>query len=462
MLLKYFYDDRLAQASYMIGCPDAGTAMVIDASRNIEPYLQAAEQHELSITHVVETHIHADYTPGTRELAALTNATIGLSAEGTEDWQYIFPDDNVQLLHDGDVIQLGAVKIEVMHTPGHTPEHISFLVTDLAVGDQPVGAFTGDFLFVGDVGRPDLLEKAAHVVGTANTGAHQQYANIECFKDLPDHLQIWPGHGAGSACGKALGAVPSTTLGYEKLFNPAFNQADEETFVNWLLADQPEVPGYFAHMKWLNKRGAPLLRELPQAQHIREMPSDDIVPTDALFIDTRPPADFAKRYLPGTINMPISENNFTTYIGYYVDYDKPVFFIAYENDVMDVLEALFSIGIDNVPGYFTDEVLADASGTIKLLTPEEIYKSGMKILDIRSASEHASERIDGTMHIHMGEIPQRLGDIPRDEPLAIHCGGGIRSVIVTSILQKAGFDNIVNMSDGIDGWQKAGLPIVQS
>lgn len=459
MLLQYFYDDRLAQASYLLACPAGGIALIIDPSRNIEPYIRAAAQHQLEITHVVETHIHADFVPGTRELAALTGATICLSAEGGDGWQYDFPDQRLQPLHDGDILRLGDVKVEVLHTPGHTPEHISLLVTDTAVGETPVGVFTGDFLFVGDIGRPDLLERAAHITGTAQSGALQQYANIQRFKSMGDHLQIWPGHGAGSACGKALGALPSTTLGYEKLFNPAFNQPDEATFVQWLLSDQPEVPAYFSRMKELNKHGAPLLRELPQAQHIREMPSKDIVPPDALFIDTRPLGDFAVRHLPGTINIPVSSNDFTTYVGYFVDYEKPTFFIAYENDVLSVLEALFSIGVDDVPGYFTEDVIHDATGTINNISPQQANARGLLILDVRRESEYTDAHIPGALHIHMGDILQRLDEIPRDEVIAVQCSSGTRSQIVTSLLQKEGFDKVLNMSAGITGWKEAGLPI---
>jgi hydroxyacylglutathione hydrolase len=229
--------------------------------------------------------------------------------------------------------------------------------------------------------------------------------------------------------------------------------------VQWLLADQPEVPAYFAQMKKVNKQGAPLLRELPQAQHIREVPSDDIVPPDALFIDTRPLNNYAVRHLSGTVNIPISSNSFTTYVGYYVDYSKPTFFIAYETDVLDVLEALFSIGVDDVRGYFTEDVLAQATGTLDMISPQDAYDRNMTILDVRGASEYADEHIPGVLHIHMSDIPQRLSEIPQDKPVAVHCSSGMRSQVVTSLLQRAGYDRVYNMSAGIEGWKKAGLPL---
>jgi len=263
MLLRYFYDDRLAQASYMVGCARSGEALIVDPMRHIQPYLAAAQKEGLRITHIVETHIHADFVSGARELAAATDARIYLSDMGPSEWKYAYADDpRVVLVRDGDHFMVGNIRIDVLHTPGHTPEHISFMVTDTAGADKPMGVFTGDFIFVGDVGRPDLLEEAAGQAGTKVPGAKQQFASVQRFKALPDYLQIWPGHGAGSACGKALGAIPSTTLGYEKLFNPAFQFTDEAAFVDWLLSGQPEAPRYFAQMKRVNKLGPALLCDL--------------------------------------------------------------------------------------------------------------------------------------------------------------------------------------------------------
>ena len=231
--------------------------------------MRTAAKEGLRITHVTETHIHADFVSGSRELAARTGASLYLSDMGDENWKYAYAHEpNVILVRDRDTWMVGNVRVEVMHTPGHTPEHIAFMITDTAGADRPIGVFTGDFLFVGDVGRPDLLEEAAGMVGTKEAGARLQYQSVARFKELPDYLQIWPGHGAGSACGKALGAIPSTTLGYEKLFNPAFQFDAEDAFVAWLLAGQPEAPRYFAQMKKVNKEGPALLATLPSPTHI--------------------------------------------------------------------------------------------------------------------------------------------------------------------------------------------------
>lgn len=461
MLIKYFYDERLAQASYMVGCPGAGVALVIDPAREITPYLQAAAQHGLRITAVAETHIHADFVSGGRELAIATGARQYLSAEGGTDWQYEHPaEDDIHLLHDGDSFMIGSVKVEALHTPGHTPEHLTYLVTDTLTTDKPMGAFTGDFLFVGDVGRPDLLDKVVLHDGSATAGAHQQFHNVQRFKQLPDYLQIFPGHGAGSACGKALGAVPSSTLGYEKLVNPAFQINDEQAFVEWLLSGQPEPPRYFAQMKRVNKRGAVLLKELPLWVRHQQMEAN--FPSRALVVDTRPTEDFAHQHIPGTINIPISENSFNTYVGWYVDYNQPFYFIAYDQDVSTVFNALRAIGVDNVRGVFSPDTVRDATGIIWQIAPQQAHEVGMKILDVRGVEEYKARHIPDVLHIHMGSVLHHLDELPREETFIVQCGGGTRSQVVVSLLQKAGFSNVANLAGGIDAWVQAGLPVVEA
>src|SRR6185503_6824539 len=270
MLLERLYDDHLAQASYLVGAEGGDTAVVIDPNRDVERYLEAAAKARRRITHVTETHIHADFVSGARELARLTRAQLLLSGEGGKDWQYgVASDDAVVLLMDGDRFQVGDVAFEVVHTPGHTPEHVTFLVTDGSSGDRPMGMFTGDFIFVGDVGRPDLLERAASKVGTMESSARALFQSLRRMRAYPDYLQLWPGHGAGSACGKSLGATPSTTLGYEKLFNWAFQVDSEDTFVRMVLEGQPEPPRYFARMKRINREGPP-----PRGQGLPKDPLD--------------------------------------------------------------------------------------------------------------------------------------------------------------------------------------------
>lgn len=456
MIIQYFYDEKLAQASYLVGCGD--TAIVIDPSREITPYILAAQDKNLTIRYVTETHIHADYVSGTRELAHATGAEIFLSDMGDDNWKYEFTDNNIKYLRDGDSFMVGNVKFEVLHTPGHTPEHIAFQITDLDATDQPIGVFTGDFLFAGTIGRPDLLETAAGISDTAETGARQQFANVQRFKQMPDYLHIWPGHGAGSACGKFLGAIPSTTLGYEKLVNPAFQIDTEDEFVSWLLKDQPETPRYFARMKQVNKKGPDLLLTIGQAQHILQHP-DGIVPEDTLFIDTRAPELYASKHLPGTVNIPINARGFATYVGWYIDYEKPIFFIAYQTDVQEVLRRLFSIGVDLIAGYFTPEVLKHESDTIRQISPQEAHEKGYHILDVRNKSEWDAGHIPGAQHMQMGTVQERKADIPDNKPVVVQCGGGTRSQVVISLLNNLGFQNLINLSGGISAWKNADLPI---
>ena len=435
MLLKYFYDSKLAQASYMVGCVQTGQALIVDPARDIRPYLQAAEEEGLRITHVTETHIHADFVSGSRELAAHTGAMIFLSEMGDASWQYAY-EPNVILVHDGDTWMVGNIRIQVAHTPGHTPEHISFMVTDTAGADRPIGVFSGDFLFVGDVGRPDLLEEAAGMVGTKEVGARQQFHSVARFKEMPDYLQIWPGHGAGSACGKALGAIPSTTLGYEKLFNPAFQFEQENEFVEWLLAGQPEAPRYFARMKQVNKQGPALLATLSEPAQLdpAALEAGDFI------VDFRSVDAYAQASVPGTVNIAATDHTFSTYVGWFVDYNKPLYMIVPSlDDVDDLAVALRAIGVDNIAGYFGPDVVEVYGESTPLISAQELAeqqtRKGTVIVDVRGRSEYQERHAVGALHIPLGFLPQHLDEIPRDEPVILQCASGYRSAIATSLLR---------------------------
>jgi len=460
MLLHYFYDERLAQASYLVGCVKTGEALVVDPNRNIGPYLQEAEKEGLRITHIAETHIHADFVSGSRELAAATGATMFLSNEGDKHGTYQFADQpNITLVTDGDTWMVGNIKVEVLHTPGHTPEHIALQITDTAGADKPMGVFTGDFLFVGDVGRPDLLEAAAGRKDTAESGARRQFQTVQRFQQLPDYLQIWPGHGAGSACGKALGAIPSTTLGYEKLFNPAFQFAEEDKFVNWLLTDQPEVPRYFAQMKKVNKEGPMLLKDLPAPQQIDRAALDDIVASGSFVVDMRSRPDYAAAHVPGTVSIP-ERKDFSTYIGWFVDFDSPFYFIVPSATAIDpIINALRGIGVDRIGGYALPDVV---NGTVESLPEwsaaelgERLPRNGMMVIDVRNKSEYLEKHIEGATHIQFGQLPNHLNEIPRDRTVVTQCASGYRSQIAASLLRAHGFDNVVTLNDGMDAWSKA-------
>lgn len=463
MLLRYFYDKALAQASYMVGCQATGEALVIDPARDINPYVKAAKEEGLKIKHVTETHIHADFVSGSRELAARTGAKLYLSDMGDADWKYQFADENTILLHDGDTWMVGNVRITAIHTPGHTPEHLMFQLTDLASADEPMGLFTGDLLFVGSLGRPDLLEVAAGVADTKEIGARQQFQNIQRLKALPDYLQIWPGHGAGSACGKGLGAVPSTTLGYEKRFNAAFHINDEDEFVTWLLDDQPEPPFYFAQMKRVNKIGPDLLKDVAAPVQLDQVELEKSLQSDALVIDSRPAKEYAAGHLLGTVHIPSNSNSFSTYVGWLVDYSKPVVLIAAESQVDRLVNELRAIGVDNIVGVASAE-LAKGPLTTPQATASELSANpnDLYIIDVRGQTEYDEGRLAISHHIPLGYLTKNLDGLPRDKQIVVHCQSGIRSQIAASLLQKHGFENVVNLVGGIDAWRKAGLPIDRS
>jgi hydroxyacylglutathione hydrolase len=463
MLLKYFYDKSLAHASYMVGCQRTGEAIVIDPSRSVEQYLEAAAAEGLRITGSAETHIHADFVSGSRELADRVNAKHYLSDEGPADWKYQFADKhNSQLLKDGDVIQVGKIKLEVMHTPGHTPEHISFVLTDEGGGaNVPMGIFTGDFVFVGSIGRPDLLETAAGVVGSAEKGARQLYHSIERFKSLPDHLQVWPAHGAGSACGKGLGAIPSSTVGYEKLFNPSLQYHDEQEFVEYILADQPETPFYFAVMKRVNKVGPELIRNLPT---VNSVPSADLTKTamDQMVIDIRNSAIFAGGHAVGSINIP--SNSLVQWAGFFVDYNHPLYLLTDAPSLAANLHSLRSIGIDKVQGYFdikAADVQKQFTEAYSSATPKELagrIKDGaVQLVDVRAATEFHEGYIENAQNQFLGKLMRELDQIDKSKPIVVQCLAGGRSAIGASILQRAGFD-VTNMTGGYKAWIESGLP----
>ncbi|MGG4442732.1 MBL fold metallo-hydrolase [Brevibacillus fortis] len=468
MLLRYFYDEKLAHASYLVGCQKTGEAIVIDPSRNLAPYFQVAKAEGVSIVAATETHIHADFVSGARELGAVYQAKLFLSNEGDEDWKYQYLEGlNHQLVHDGDRFFIGNLLFEVMHTPGHTPESISFLLTDLGGhADRPIGIFTGDFVFVGDIGRPDLLEKAAGIKGTSDSGARDMFQSLQKFKQLPDYMQVWPAHGAGSACGKALGAVPSSTVGYEKLFNWAMSHTNEEEFVHALLDGQPEPPKYFAVMKRVNKEGPALLKELPVVQEFNSLePVEDFLENGQI-LDTRPFQQFAKGHLAGTLHIPFNKS-FANWAGWIVDYNRAVHVLATPDELNEILQALHSVGIDNVESFIDSGKLmereASSLETIDEVTPleiaERVEKGELHVVDVRNLTEWNEGHIRDAQHIMLGTLTMRLDEIPHDKPLLVQCRSGARSAIGASILKANGFKDVMNLSGGILKWQIDGLAL---
>ena len=472
MLLKRFYDDKLAQASYLVGCAATGEALVIDPHRDVAEYLRAAEQEGMRITHVTETHIHADFVSGSRELAQRTGATLFLSDEGDASWKYAFARDaGAVLLKDGDSFMVGNIKVQALHTPGHTPEHLAFMITDTPATDQPMGVVTGDFIFAGDVGRPDLLEKAAKVMGTMEAGARTLYRSLQKFKRLPDYLQLWPGHGAGSACGKSLGAIPSSTLGYEKIANWGLADVTEDEFVEQVLTGQPEPPKYFAEMKRINKEGPRILHGLHRPERLPETRIAALLDDGATVVDTRPWAEFAVGSIPGTINVPLTKS-FTTWAGWLLPYDRPFYLIVDDASTHAIDEAvhdLAMIGLDQVAGFFGAAVI-DAwtaehreLATVPQMTSRELatalLTASVSVVDVRGAAEWAAGHLPGVPNIPLGYLTDRIGELPTDRPMVVHCQSGSRSAIAASVLRARGMKNVVNLVGGFVDWQAAGNPV---
>lgn len=465
MFFQHVYDKSLAQASYFIGCQKAGVAMVIDPKRDVDTYLEIAKQNNMKITHVAETHIHADFLSGARELAALTGAKMYLSDEGGEGWKYEFPHEGVK---HGDVIKVGNLTFEVIHTPGHTPESISFLLTDVPASDKPVMMFTGDFVFVGDIGRPDLLEEAAGMIGTKDVGAKQMYQSISRFRELADYIQVWPGHGAGSACGKALGAVPSTTVGYEKVRNWALQYENNEPgFVKYLLEDQPEPPKYFAMMKKLNKVDRKLLTEVPTLKKLTKEELKAAMDKGVKVIDTRLKTEFAEGFIPGSINIQ-GNNAFATWMGWFLAYDEPFILIAEEAKHDDLVRKLMRIGLDNVYGYVPDiKVWTELGNKLEKanVISENEFKEILKtnhtqIVDLRGAAEYKTGHVKGADHVFVGTLEKNLAKIKKDQQVVIHCQAGDRASIGYSLLVKHGFKNVKNYSAGMSEWVNNGNPVI--
>jgi hydroxyacylglutathione hydrolase len=471
MLFKRFYDDNLAQASYMIACERSREAVIVDPNLDIAQYVRVAGAERVRITNVTETHIHADFVSGAQALAAATGATLHLSAEGGKDWGYTTDAlERAQPLRDGSEISFGKVRIQATHTPGHTPEHLTFLVSDLERGSQPVGALTGDFVFVGDVGRPDLLELAAGARGSMERSAAELYASIGKFKERPDHLQVWPGHGAGSACGKSLGSMPQSTVGYEKLFNWAFADMSEDEFVRRALEDQPVPPRYFGSMKRIN-RGTQATAPTPTTT--RELDSDDLdiaIKGGAMIVDTRPAEKFAAGHIPGTLNIP-RNRSFLNWCGALVPEDAD-FRLITEAESEEAVQLLFSdlakIGLSPNRGYFGHKVFADWTSThgeletVRQLDAAQLKNTAdrnVQIVDVRGPDEWRRGHLPGAIHIPLAALPDRIGEVNANAPVVLHCKGGSRSAIATSFLQARGIGNASNLAGGFESWVKSGFEV---
>ncbi|MGW7963363.1 persulfide dioxygenase-sulfurtransferase CstB [Staphylococcus xylosus] len=435
MFFKQFYDNHLSQASYLVGCQRTGEAIVIDPVRDLTKYMEVADSEGFKITQAAETHIHADFASGIRDVQERLNANIYVSGEGDDQLSYKNMPEHTNFVKNQDIIQVGNIKLEVLHTPGHTPESISFLLTDEGGGSSvPMGLFSGDFIFVGDIGRPDLLEKSVQMEGTTEIGAKQMYQSIEGVKNLPDYIQIWPGHGAGSPCGKALGAIPMSTLGYEKINNWAFNVTDESKFVETLTSNQPAPPHHFAQMKKINQFGMNMYQ-----------PYDVFSSLDnaRIAFDLRSKEAFHGGHTEGTINIPYNQN-FINQIGWYLDYENSIDLIGDKSTVEQAAHTLQLIGFDNVAGYRLpkSEILTQSIHSVDMTGKEEY------ILDIRNEEEWNNGHLDQAVNIPHGKLLNENIPFNKEDKIYVHCQSGVRSSIAVGILENKGFENVVNIREG--------------
>ncbi len=463
MFFRELYNEPLAQASYFVGCQATGEAVVIDPNRDVEQYQRLAAEHGFRLVAVTETHIHADFVSGARELATLTGARLLLSGAGPADWRYDYAAEaGAELLVDGSSFTIGKLEFRALHTPGHTPEHLSLVLIDHARAPEPVGIFTGDLLFVGDVGRPDLLERAVGIGGAAEAGARFLFRSLKRLASLPDYVQVWPGHGAGSACGRALGAMPQTTLGYERRFNWAFQIQDEDEFIRAVLEGQPESPPYFAVMKRVNKHGPPLVASLGpigklDLQRLRAVLGQWVV------VDARRAEDYARGHIPGTINLPFNRS-FVAWAGWLLPYDRPIGLIIGEDAAERAVKDLRLIGLDCVEGFWTPTVLDEwrASGlelkTVARLgvdrARELIAKGEVHVLDVRRPDERARGHIPGSLHVPLAELIKGEANLPADRPLLVHCQTGARSALAVGLLSARGMRDLIDLEGGFSAWEK--------
>lgn len=451
MYFKQFFDDKLAQYAYLIGCQANGTAVVIDPMRDIDQYIDAAAKENLTITAAADTHIHADYISGLREFAE-RGVKVYASDEGDKDWKYEWLKNSnydYEFMKDGDEFKIGNITIRAWHTPGHTPEHLSFFVTDGAAADEPMGVATGDFVFVGDVGRPDLLESAAGQENVMEPSARTLFKTVEAFKNIPEYVQVWPGHGAGSACGKALGAIPETTVGYELRYNNSLKAAStEDNFVNFILEGQPEPPLYFARMKRDNKVGPAIIGGLPKARRltIREL-GEVAKEKNSVILDTRERNEFAAGHIPGSLLSPLNKQ-FNTVAGSYITEDEEIYLVVEEHRLEEAIRDLYRIGLDKVKGYVTTrdlQIFKTQGGefeTLEVVQFDILDQIGESeaVLDVRKGSEHEEYHVEGSLNYAHTRLLPNKEKLDKRTKYYVHCQSGGRSAVAAALLKRDGFE----------------------
>ncbi len=467
MLLERFEDKGLAQYSYALGCESAGVVAIVDPRRDVDIYREFAHHRGLRITHVLETHIHADFASGAKELAERAGAELWLSAyDAGELYEVGFPH---RPMHDSEALTLGNVRIEARHTPGHTPEHLAFLGYELKrAPTTPALMLSGDFLFVGSLGRPDLIGEAAKV-GLANA-LFDSVANV--LPALPDGLEIHPGHGAGSMCGSGMSARPMSTLGFERVANPYLRAGlGREAFVAEILGHVPPFPPYYKRMKQLNSRG-PASLDLPHAlKAINAHEFHALVESGYAVVDVRDQLSFGAGHMPGAFGIGISGNQ-STWAAWVVPYETPLLIVCdHPSDAETTRRALVRVGLDDVRGYLEGGMstwiesgfpVAHTRQLSPLELAAELPRGRIAVVDVRTDDEWSDGHVAGARHLMAGTLGEHATSLPRDVTLALMCGTGYRSTVAASVLERTGFTNLVNLTGGMAAWQHAGLPVERS
>jgi len=487
VVLKQFYLNCLAHASYVVADEESGAAVVVDPQRDIDQYLTFAADHNLRITHVFLTHFHADFIAGHLELRDRAGATICLGRKAVAEYEF-------KPVGDGTVSNLGSVRIEVLETPGHTVESISLVVYDQPSDPgsrlpdpAPVAVLTGDTLFVGDVGRPDL--RASLGWAATELGAMLYDSVHKKLLQLPDSTKVYPAHGAGSLCGKAISKETVSTIGDQRRVNYALQPMSKEHFVELVTADQPDAPAYFSYDAVLNSRERPTLDQT-LARELKPLTGEQVAAADeagAQLLDTRDPTEFAAAHLMGSINIGLG-GQYATWAGTLLDAARPIVIVADPGAEAQSALRLGRIGFDQVEGFLDGGLAAVDRGP----TGSAPHTSGVEherrepfgfaitstdrlspqtaaeriagpnpplVIDIRTPRERADKSIDGSLHLPLNTLRDGLPDVARNQAIIVHCAGGYRSSMAASLLQRDGFTNVSELAGGIAAWEAAGLPL---
>ena len=460
MLFQQFYLSCLAHASYIVADEESRAAAVVDPQRDIDRYLAYASEHGLNIKHVFLTHLHADFVAGHLELRDRAGATIYLGAAAKAEYAFV-------PLRDGDRVELGSVRIQALETPGHTPESVSLLVYDLRVSDSvPHAVLTGDTLFVGDVGRPDLR---AALGWSAQQLASMLYDSLhQKLLPLPDSSLIYPAHGAGSLCGRALGKELFSSVGEQRRVNYALQPMSKTAFIDLVTADQPDAPPYFTYDAVLNTRERPTLDEA-LSRELTPLDLDAVLAAQASgaqLLDTRDPGEFATAHLRGSINIGLG-GQYATWAGTILDREAPIVVIATPGGEAESALRLGRIGFDHVRGYLKGGLAAAASrpdlvDVTARLSPDRAsdqMASGIIAVDVRTPTERAQKAIAGALHIPLNHLAERVAELPAGRPVIVFCAGGYRSSMAASLLKRRGFANVSEIAGGLTAWETAGLPL---